>query len=197
MMIVRRGRGGFALVTGRGEVGWMARGALGFRGFASAREAASAALVAHGAVVERLRRAGRAMVQPPPLRTLTTTREGGRDWIRVGGRPVGLLLPPWGALRSGPRSYGFELLLPPELGETAMVLLAREVHALLTEPSGSSVIRPTHRCRERLESIEPPSPDSSRDGAEEAECALTATHALAGRQSRSWTSGHTAARLTT
>jgi hypothetical protein len=131
LRILRRERGVLALVDGRGEIGWATPGTLGFGGYHAASDAAYDALLAHDAAAAHLRRAGRPLSSPPPSRTLTTTREGGRDWIRVGGVPIALLLAPSGTSRAGPCSYGFELLVPPELVEDARIRLARQVHAAL------------------------------------------------------------------
>jgi len=115
----------------RGAVGWVREGILGFRGYHSALDAIQAALVAHAAAHAHLRLHGAAARQCEPGRSLTTTCEGGRTWIRVGGAPVALLLPPHAELRSGPSSFAFELLVPAYLGDAASIRLARDVHAAL------------------------------------------------------------------
>lgn len=115
----------------RGAVGWLREGILGFRGYHTALDAIQAAMVAHTAAHTHLRLHGAAARHCDPGRSLTTTCEGGRTWIRVGGAPVALLLPPHAELRSGPTSFAFELLVPAYLGEAASIRLARDVRSAL------------------------------------------------------------------
>lgn len=131
-MYVDRHADGTATLRGeRGVVGWLREGVLGFRGYHSALDAIQGAMAAHAAAHAHLKLHGVAARQCDPGRSLTTTCEGGRTWIRVGGAPVALLLPPHAELRSGPNSYAFELLVPTYLGDAAAVRLARDVHSAL------------------------------------------------------------------
>ena len=160
MRIVTREGLGLVLVDERGEVGWAVRGAIGFRGYASASAAMAAARSAYEAASAHLRRSGWLLRGWPPPGTLaTTTREGGRDWIRLDGVPVGLLLQPWSAPRLGAAaSFGFEIVVPAELGSNPAVLLLRGVHAALRDAAQSS-----------------PPAESEAPADEEAECLELAT----------------------
>lgn len=120
-----------SLLDGYGVIGWVRRGAIGFRGYAAASDAAQSALLVYTCALEQLRRVGVDIGYGLTARSLTTSREGGRDWIRVGGRVVALMLPPSAVPGPGMASYGFELLVPCFLPMSVVADVAREAYATL------------------------------------------------------------------
>ena len=93
-------------------VGWIAGRTLGFRGFATATEAAGAAWVAYRKAARRLARdAGRRPI-PIDVAPVEIARRDGREVIRAGHLEIAALVRPGDGSRSGPESFGFEIEIP-------------------------------------------------------------------------------------
>jgi hypothetical protein len=93
-------------------VGWVSEAAIGFRGFDDEAEAMAAAWMSHRTLARR--RARRDGTRPIPIdvEPLALARDGQREAILAGGRPIATLVRPADSSRSGPDSFGFEIEIP-------------------------------------------------------------------------------------
>ena len=119
------------LFDGARLVGWVRGRAVGFRGFASESEAASAAWVAHTTLARRLARRNGGATPPVEVEPLSLLPDGERALILAGDRPIATLVPPSADSLSGPDSFGFEIQVPVPAGELFMRSLAYGVYRTL------------------------------------------------------------------
>jgi hypothetical protein len=132
LSVIADGRGGFRLDRDGQQIGWVEGRAVGFRGFASAKEARHAAGAAYGALRGWLARQRRMDLVPGPRRAvLYTRRDGGITWLTLGGVPIGRIVHPHERDPIGDGAYGFELDLPPVLRPVNAISAAQVIDAAL------------------------------------------------------------------
>src|SRR5690348_12486089 len=93
-MSLRPQSGAFRLVDGTGTVGWLIENRLGFAGFSSIQEAATAAWVAHVALA---RRAAKSRGEAAPYfepDAMQLVRSDGSEWIEWAGARLARLVRP-------------------------------------------------------------------------------------------------------
>jgi hypothetical protein len=119
------------LLDGSRVVGWVRGWTVGFRGFANENEAAGAAWIAYKALARRL--AHRQSGPPPPtgVEPLSLQQVGDRKVLLASGRPFATLITPSDESPSGPRSFGFEIEVPPPADELSMRSLAYRIYRTL------------------------------------------------------------------
>lgn len=119
------------LVDAGRAMGWIADARVGFRGFASAVEAAHAAWIAWRALQRRAARRLGARPVPVDEEPLTLRRVDGHEAILAGTRPIAILLRPGPDRRAGPDSFAFELQLPASTDEVGVRAEAYVVYRAL------------------------------------------------------------------
>jgi hypothetical protein len=108
-------------------IGWIRRRAVGFRGFASERDAISAAVDGWRALESVLRReyAGWPRFEPA-LTKLTFVHDGAHEWISDGRTPLARLLRP-PADQESDASFAIEFVLPSYASEGVAIAAAQVV----------------------------------------------------------------------
>jgi hypothetical protein len=125
----------YTLLDGTGTVGWIADNRLGFTGFASVAEAATAAWVAHVALE---RRAAKSRREPAPFlepRALQLVRSDGHEWIESAGSRLARLVRPAqesaGVGKTSAPWFGIEVVFPPDTSELTIGSSAHVVYRAL------------------------------------------------------------------
>jgi hypothetical protein len=116
LRIFEYGDGRFRLFHGDREVGWVEGRAVGFTGFESDAAAVRAATVAHDALSAWLARQGCQEVVRRRRRSLAVHVRDGERRLTIGGVAIGRLVA--GPVDRADASVGFELSLPPRIGDS-------------------------------------------------------------------------------
>ena len=123
----------FTLHDGTGAIGSLVGNRLGFTGFSSIAEAATAAWVAHAALE---RRAAKSRREPAPYLepgAMQLVLVDGSEWIESEGRRLARLVRPAQATADEVESpwYGIEIVLPPNASDVITGSMAQVVYRAL------------------------------------------------------------------